>query len=427
MAPAVRPKPTSIGPTSIPSPRATRPLAGIGVLDVSTVVGGPYAAHLLADLGASVIKVEGPGGDAFRFSGPARVPGLGSAFTLINRDKRSIAVDLKTAQGRDVLRRLIERADILLHNIRTPAARRIGLDYQAAKDANPSIIHAHIVGYDTDGPYGDWAAYEDLIQATAGAASLAALSGDDARPRFLPTLIADKVSGHYAASAILAALVARERFGTGAQIETPMLECLAAFLLVEHFGAAVWTGGADDFGYERMLKDALRPFRTADGYIGILPYSDAHWQGLLVAIGRQELKDDARLADHNARVQVLDDLYALIHEATPGRTTAQWLDRLRANGVPASPYNRFGDLLDDPHLRAVGFFQERHGAGLGPYRDIRTPVKFSGRARDDHAQPPRLGEHTIQILGEAGLSPDEIDRLVDDGVVKAPTAPVPGS
>ena len=399
-------------------PDSSKPLHGLRVIEIATVVGGPYCAHLLADYGAEVIKLEGLTGDSFRYSGPSNTTGLGSGFSMINRNKRSLSINLKDPGAKPALTALIESADILLHNIRRPAMIKLGLDYQAVSRINPTIIYAHLVGYDSDGPYGSYPAYEDLIQTVAGAASLAPMMDGEDCPRFIPTLLADKVSGQQAATAILSAVVARLRFGKGACIEIPMMECLAAFLLVEHMDAALWSSEATDFGYKRMLNNHLRPFKTQDGYIGILAYSDTHWRNLLAAIDCEELQDDPRLVDHNTRVRHLDELYAILHKATPARTTEDWLNIFIEYGVPASPYNAISDLANDPHLRDVNFFAVRESQNQGRYYEVRSPVKFDGSAPGNHTEAPMLGEHSRAILGEIGIAPEVVQRLIDAGVVR---------
>jgi crotonobetainyl-CoA:carnitine CoA-transferase CaiB-like acyl-CoA transferase len=354
----------------------------------------------------------------FRFSGKSRVSGVGSGFAQINRGKRSIAIDLKSKATREILDRLIKSADILIHNIRLGAAKRLGIDAPSCFALNPRLIHAHIVGYDSDGPYGERAAFEDLIQTTSGATSLIKLANPDAEPRFLPTLIADKVSACFATSSILAALFARERSEKGLAIEVPMLECLTSFLLVENLGGMRWSSQPEDAGYERMRKPALRPFRTADGFIGILPYSDKHWQAILNVLGLEDLIIDARLATHNARVENLDWLYGLIHQRTPMQTSCYWLQVLGDADIPCSPYNDIGTVIKDEHLEAIGFFVSRDDPAEGSILATRAPVKYNGQAPATNVSAPRLGEATEFILSKLGFDENAISSFFSAGIVK---------
>jgi len=395
----------------------TSPLKGLRVLEVSSVVMGPFSAQLLADMGADVIKLESLDGDVLRYSGPSKTAGLSSSFSLLNRNKRSIAIDLKHPRASGLLAALIKSVDVLVHNIRSGPAKKLGLDYDSVYSLNEKIIHVHLTGFDSDGPYAENPAYEDIIQSVSGAAGLSAMIGEGNKPSLIPTLIADKVTGLHAMGTVLAAAYHREKNGEGTRIEVPMFETVASFLEIEHFGSGMWSGDARASGYGRILNDRMRPFKTRDGYIGLLPYADRDWHNLFLAIDRPDMVDDPRLVNHNSRVQHLCDLYDLIHEATPAKTSEEWLAIFQEAGVPASRFNTLATLPDDPHIQEVGFFVKRESDNQGTYTDIRPPYKFDGQVPGLRYEPPTLGQHSREILTEVGLDAREIETLVEENVI----------
>lgn len=398
----------------------TQPLQGLRVLEISTVVMGPYSAQILGDYGAEVIKLESAGGDVLRYSGPSVTAGLSSSFSLLNRNKRSIAIDLKHPDAAEILIKLIQSVDVLIHNMRAGPAQRLGLDYESLRKVNERLIYVHLTGFDSSGPYAGNPAYEDLIQSTSGVASLAAKVGEGSEPALMPTLIADKVTGLHAVGAVLAAAYERERTNQGCSIEVPMLETVASFLLVEHFGAGMWSASGEATGYDRMLNDRMRPFKTKDGYIGLLPYSDEDWRNLFPVLGYSELVDDPRLETHNSRVAALPELYDLIHEATPARSTEEWLSVFKKANVPAARYNSLESLPSDPHLKQVDFFVQRASENQGRYTDVRSPIKFEGEVPGVRYEPPLLGQHTEEILDDIGFNQHDIEELLSNNVVFRP-------
>lgn len=393
-----------------------RLLGHIRVLDLTTIVLGPYATRFLGDLGAEVIKVESPEGDLFRTVEPSRSRGMGAAFMSANRNKRSLAIDLRSRSGQDVLRRLLPGVDVVVHNMRPKAAARLGLSYEAVRQANPRAVYCFAPGYGSEGPYADAPAYDDPIQAAAGAAALN--SDERGEPRFLPTVIGDKAAGLHLAVATLAGLAAREATGLGCCIETPMFESLVSLLLLEHLQGASFEPPAGPMGYARLTSPHRKPFRTADGYISILPYNAVHWRSFLELAGVAERGDDLDVDDPTQRSLAIGQLYKLIEEVAPERTTGAWLKELRARDIPCAPVNGLHDLLDDPHLRAVGMFRAFDHPTEGRMRSVRSPLRVSGVDEMPDAPAPRLGADTAVILAELRYSEDEIAAMNAAGAIR---------
>ena len=391
-------------------------LEGIRVIEVGAVVLGPYAGQILADLGAEVIKVEPLEGDIARHAHPTG-PGGGALFDNNNRNKRMLSLDLKSAEGRGALARLIERADVVFHNMRVDAAERLGLSFDAVAAINPRIIHCAAIGFGQRGRYRNRPAFDDIIQAASGIAGLGTATGGD--PRFVPTILADKVAALHAVYGILAALVARANGREGPiQVEVPMFEALAAFLLNEHLAAATFDADGA-VGYPRILSPNRRPFSTADGWIAVLPYTDRQWRAFLTEVGREDVIAQDWFADPRQRPAQIDTLYALVAEALPARTTDAWIAALEARDVPCSRIAELGDLLTDPHLAEIGFFDVPDGYPEGVARTLPQPVVFDGIAPSPDTPPRPLGADSRQVLRECGLDDEQIERLVEAGVVRA--------
>lgn len=388
-------------------------LDGVRVVEVGAVVLGPYAGQILADLGAEVIKVEPIEGDIARNAHPSGADG-GALFVNNNRNKRMLALDLKTLECRTALARLIGTADVLFHNMRVDAAERLGLGFDTVAAINPRIVHCAAIGFGQRGPYRDRPAFDDIIQAASGIAGLATATGGD--PRFVPTILADKVAALHAVYGILAALVARANGREGPiQVEVPMFEALAAFLLNEHLAGATFAADGQ-VGYPRLLSPDRRPFRTADGWIAVLPYTDRQWRAFLSEIGREEVAAQDWFADPRQRQTQIGKLYALVAAALPTRTTAAWIERLEARDVPCSRVSGIDDLLTDPHLDEIGFFDVPVGYPEGIVRALPQPVRYEGIAVSPDTAPRGLGADTRAVLAECGFGEDEIDRLIASGV-----------
>lgn len=390
------------------------PLDGIRIVDLTTVFSGPYATVLLGDLGADVVKVEAPGGDVVRRVGPAPTSAMGPMFMAVDRNKRAIGLDLKHPDGREVLGRLVDGADVLVHNMRPDAARRIGADPDSTRARNARLIHLAVVGFGSEGPYADLPAYDDVIQAASGLVTIQSDPGE--RPDYVRMVVADKTAGLLAFGAVCAALVQRDRTGEGCAIEVPMFEAFTSFVLLEHLYGRTFDPPTAPAGYERVLASDRRPFRTADGWLSVVFYNDRHWQGFFDLVDDSELATDARFADHRSRTANSEPLYSMVAEAMIHRTTAEWLALLRDLDVPAMPVASLDDVLDDPHLRAVGFFERSEHPTEGSYIRVRNPLRFSSGLDDDRIQPPRLGEHTAEVLAELGYTDGEIRHLVDSEI-----------
>lgn len=351
------------------------PLRGIKVVDLTTVIAGPYATQILGDMGADVLKIEPPSGDIMRAPGPARSPGMGAAFLNCNRNKRSIALDLREAAHVEQLLGLIEGADIFIHNMRMKAAKRISLNHEVLLARNPRLIHCSIVGFGQNGPYRDRPAYDDIIQAAAGWAGLEQQAGGE--PRYAPTIVADKTTALFAVGAINAALYHRAISGEGQAIEVPMFEAMASFLMIEHLAGRSFVPPLGPTGYSRVLARHRRPYRTSDGYIAVMPYTAAHWRAFFRAAGREDWAGEDALVHDTARAAMIDILYERLAICLTERSSADWLRLLQHIEVPCSPVNTIDDLLEDPHLRATGFFESMEHPSEGTVLSIRPPVRFS--------------------------------------------------
>ena len=391
-------------------------LAGIRVVELATVLMGPYAARILGDHGADVIRIESLEGDSMRHSLPARNPGMSGHNLNIQRNKRSISLDLKAPAGRDAALAVIAGADVVVTNMRRAALARLGLDPVELADRQPGLIVAVGNGYGSDGPYGDKAAYDDAIQAGSGLAWIVGQPRDGAEPGYVPAIMADKICGMTIAQSVLAALVHRGVTGEGQYIEVPMLETMVAFNLVEHIRGESFEPPEGGFGYPRLFTPNRRPVRSADGWVAILPYADKQWLAFFDLIGRPELVDDPRFADHNARIDNIDDAYGLVVEAGPMFTTAEWLAKCEERSIPASAVLDPSQVMEDPHLGAVGMLSVRDHPTEGPYRHIKDGPALARTPMALRRWAPRLGEHTREVLAEAGLEAAAIDALVSDGI-----------
>jgi len=384
------------------------PLAGLKVIDLSSVVFGPYCAQWFADLGADVIKLEAPEGDSTRQTGPGLEPGMAALFIGCNRGKRGLVLDLKTPEGQAALDRLLETADVLLHSIRPQKLKSLGLDPDALLARHPRLVYAGLHGFGEDGPYGGLPAYDDVIQGMSGVADLMAQS--TGTPRYMPTIIADKVSGLTAGIAILSAIIRRATTGKGGFVEIPMFETMVAFNFVEHFYGHHFSPPLGPLGYPRVMAPWRKPLETADGHLCMMAYTDAHWRGFFTAAGAPEHLADLRFASISTRTQHIDAIYGLAAELVRIRTTAEWLALLEEAQVPCAKVIPLGALETDPHLVATGFFQTVE-TPAGPLIFPGVPVLFDG-VRPPVSAPPQLGEHSRAVLTEAGFSDADIAALL---------------
>ena len=387
-------------------------LKGVRIVELSTIVLGPMAGQTLADLGADVIKVEAPGGDIARAAAPHGPSGDGALFVNNNRNKRSVALDLKSEAGRAVLSRLVGRADVFLHNMRNDALARLGFDAEACRAINPSLIHCGAVGFGSNGPHGRRPAYDDVIQAASGLAGLPLHLGGE--PAYVASIMADKIAALHVVHAVTAALFRRERTGEGCTIEVPMFEAMAAFMLNEHLGAASFAADGEP-GYTRLLTPHRRPYRTADGWVGVLPYDERQWRAVLAEIGREDVTKEPWFASGRERSRRGGELYAILGAAMPERSTQAWLETFERLDVPHARVADLNDLIADPHLAAVDFFRPVPGPH-GAVRSVAQPIRFEGCESRDDLPPPALGEHLREVLAELGYDAAEIDRLIAGGL-----------
>lgn len=400
------------------------PLEGIRVIDLTSVVVGPLATQILADHGAEVIKVESKSGDLVRtMNGKSVTPGMGAKFLHLNRNKRSIVLDLKQPAAHAALLRLIARADVLIWNVRPAAMARLKLAYDDVRAVNPNIIYCGMFGFGQDGRYRDKPAYDTIVQGAGGMAALNHRATGE--PRFVPMVVADKVVGLIAVQMITMALYRRSRTGEGCSIQIPMFENLVKFVLEEHMYLKTFEPPLGETGDPRLLDPQGRPIPTRDGYICIAANTDEQAFAFFDAIGRPELKTDPRFSSVQARFANVKDYFQIRAEALRARTTAEWLEILDRNDVPAMPYHTLDSLLEDPHLADTRFFELKDHPTEGGIRSMRLPNHWSCDTRREWNPAPKLGQHSVEILREAGYADAEIDRLIAagatlDGQLKIP-------
>lgn len=398
-----------------------RPLNGIRVLDLSSVIFGPLASQILADYGAEVVKIEPPEGDSTRQTGPATEPGMSAIFLGANHSKQSVVLDLKQKAGRDALQAMIANADVLMHSMRPQKLPSLGLDPAQVRQSHPRLVFANLLGF-LQGPYQGRPAYDDVIQGMSGLADL--MARQTGETRYLPTIAADKTCAHVAAHAILAALLQRERNGQGCVVDIPMFESMVHFNLVEHFYGQHFEPALAEPGYPRVLAPWRRPYQTTDGHVAMMPYTNSHWLRFFEAVGEPEHIRDPRFVDMASRTRHIAELLQIVSRLVAQHDTAYWLalcDRLE---IPAAPVRRLEDLPQDPHLQATGFFETLHDPAMGQLRFTATPVRFNGQ-RHPVSLPPRLGEHTRTQLQAAGLSTAQIDAMLASGAALAPAQAIP--
>ena len=408
------------------------PLAGVRVLDLTAVVAGPLATQSLGDMGADVIKIESPDGDAPRYTGPTRSPGMAALFMGLNRAKRSLVLDLKQDAAKAALWRLIATADVFAHSMRPQKIEALGFGHRTVCGRNPRIVYAAIHGYRDGGPYSGQPAYDDVIQGQSGVAALMAeIAGE---PRYAPTILADKTTALSLIGAVSAALYAREKTGRGQFVEVPMFESMVSFVLAEHLFGHCFEPPTGTLGYTRVMGTWRRPYQTKDGYLCMMAYTERHWRKFWAMVGRPEVCDDPRFCDIASRARNVVALYELAGACLPEKTTDEWLVLLRELEIPAARMASLDDLFADPQLAATGFFKRATHPSEGEIRYTDFPVRFGaaveGAAADGATAArlqPRLGEHSLEVLREAGLDDAEIKTLLAagatiDGRVKAQAA-----
>lgn len=386
--------------------RPSGPLAGVKVLDLTWVILGPYCTQLLADHGADVIKLESPDGDPMRTVGPRRTNDMGPSFLQLNRNKRSMTLDLKQEASRRVLHRLIAWCDVFVSNMRPQALERLGLDYESVRRVNPRVVYVGCSGFGEDGPYAGRPAFDEVIQAMTGLAAARARESDG-MPQSCPFPLADRYAGLYAAFCIGAALAAVARDGVGQKLEIPMFEVVAQLVLADHMIGSVFDPPESAPGYDRYLNGQRTYFRTADGHLCAAINTDRQWRKFLEAAGRQDLLDHPSFATRAARARDARAVDRQLREIFAGAATGHWLALLEGAEVPAAPVRGIADLLDDPHLAAVDFFISAPHPTEGTLRMPGFPARWSATPPDYRRAAPGLGQHTDEILAELGLLRDD--------------------
>jgi len=399
-----------------------KPLAGVRVVEVGAVVLAPYAASILADMGATVIKIEPPQGDSTRSLGHAEHPGMASIFLNCNRGKKSVVMDLRQPQALEALRKVVAQSDVFLHNMRADSAQRLGIGYEALRQVNPRLVYAACYGYGAAGRGARRPAYDDVIQAGCGIASIKGRI--DGQPSYAPTIIADKTTALFVVIGIMGALMERGRTGEGRELEVPMLETMTHFMSVEHLNGLTWQEPRAPSGYLRLMNPYRRPHRTSDGYLAVMPHSESQWRKFFTAVGRTDVLGDPRFATPADRSRNIEAMYIIVSEVLPTRTTAEWVEVFTKHDVPFGPVNSLEDLVSDGHLADVGFWHEVDHPTEGRLRVPSFPVRDGGPRGDatPAAIAPRLGEHTIEVLRAAGCADAEIEAMMSTGAVKAAAA-----
>lgn len=396
----------------------TGALDGVRIVDLTTVILGPWATQMLGDMGADVIKVETHHGDTTRHTGDRRNPEMAAFFMATNRNKRSVVLDLRKQEARDALFKLVGTADVFVHNMRPSIAAKLGLDDEKFLSAYPNLVYVKTYGFRGDGPFANKPAYDDVIQAASGVTDLNTVISEGGEPRYVPTIMADKTSSFHVVSAVLAALYHREKTGEGQVIEVPMFEVLVDYLMVEHLNGAAFEPPIADMGYARLLNKMRKPYKTLDGYLCVLPYTDQNWQDMFKIAGREDLQDDPRFVDLATRTRHSAEIYGLLEDMVVTRSTEELQQALNAASIPVQKVNTKEDLLSDEQLTATGFWQFADHPTEGRIRLTDPPVRFSKSPSSIRRLQPRLGEQSAEVLAEAGFSDVEIAGLFEVGVSK---------
>ena len=392
------------------------PLKGIRILDLTSVVLGPLATQILGDYGADIIKLESIEGDLMRANGVSKNPGMSSIFMAINRNKRSVAMDLKKPAAQALALDLAKTVDVVVHNMRVAAIERLGLGYKAVAKVNPNIVYCVATGFGQKGPDAARPAFDDVIQAACGLASL--IGHESGTPDYVPSLIADKTTGMAVVNAVLAALFHRERSGEGQYVEVPMLETMTAFTLAEHLGGLSFMPATAKAGYARLLAGGRKPAPTKDGFVAMLPYTAEHWTTLFKSVGRDDLAGKYNFQDRQQRNARVKELYADMATVTRLMTSAECIALCHRIDIPATRIYSLDELPEHPHLKAVGMFTALEHPTEGATVAVRPATLFAKTPASIRSAAPHLGEHSLECLAEAGVSADALSRLVQEGVLK---------
>ena len=387
-------------PNPDPTNLASGPLAGIRVLDLTSVVMGPYATQMLGDLGADVVKIEEPAGDLSRSMGPGRQRGMSGTALNLHRNKRSVLLDLKNAANRPIVEALVRRSDVIVTNLRPGPLARLNLGYEACRDIRHDTIFCQAHGWPSDSEHGDRPAYDDIIQSATGAADL--MERVTTQVKLFPSIVADKVCGLMILNGVLAALYHRERSGEGQRIEVPMIDAALSFQLVEHLAGAAMEPPMSAAGYGRVVSPERGSQCASDGWITVLPYDDRQWRAMFVAGGRPDLADDARFSNAYARSINPDALYTELGKLLATRTVAEWMDACAVMGVAAEPVRSLDDAIEI--AMANGSIMLAEHPIVGTYRQVQPPIRMSATPQNVWRHAPLIGEHTDEVLAELGLA-----------------------
>ena len=391
------------------------PLKGVKIVDLTTVVMGPFATQILGDMGADIIKVEAPAGDNMRWVGPMKNPGMGHIHMHLNRNKRSLVLDLKAPAGLAAALKLVAQSDAMIYNVRPQAMARLGLSYDAVKAINPKLVYVGAYGFSERGSYAGRPAYDDLIQGAAGVPSLTMDQGGDV-PRYAPVTLGDRSVGLQTVIATVGALFHAIRTGEGQSVDVTMFESLSQFVLGDHMGGKTFVPPIGDAGYARLLAPDRRPYATADGFLCVLIYNDKHWSNFFEAVGRIELKNDPRFCDHTSRAANIREVYEFVADIMHTRTTADWRALLEKADIPNTPMHTIDSLIDDPHLNGSGFFPQYQHPTEGTVRTTAPVGEWSETPLSIRRLAPQLGEHSHEILRELGYANEDIAQMVAAGV-----------
>lgn len=397
---------------------AAGPLDGVRVIDLASVVMGPYCAQLLGDLGADVVKVEAPAGDSTRLTLPQRSPGMGALALNVNRNKRGVALDLKSEAGREALLALVRTADVLLTNMRPAALARLGLSFDDLAAVNPRLVYCNAQGFRSDSDRGDLAAYDEIVQAASGVVDL--MRRGTGTPTYVPTILGDKVCALTMTYAILAALVHQRATGQGQQVEVPMVDTMVAFTFVEHLAGHSFVPAEGPIGFNRSMTPGHRALRTADGWACILPYTTANIVDFFTAAGRPDLAGEPRFVDYAQRAEHWGDLYDTLDQVAATRSTAEWQVLCAEHSIPFAPVLELEDAEVDPYLAAGGVVETAEHPTEGTYRRLGSPLRFSATPTSVRRHAPGLGEHTAEVLAELGYDEATVAAMLAAGEAVAP-------
>ena len=393
-----------------------KPLEGIRIIDASSILMVPYCTRLLADMGAEIIKVETLDGDNTRYIGPSKNNGMAAVFLNINRNKKSISVDLKTPEGRLIIYKLIKTSDVFVSNIRKVALEKIKLTHSDFEKLNPKIITANAVGFSSEGPYAGLPAFDDTIQAISGMAAYQGAYSD--QPSYTSGATADKVTGIMLGISIIGALFSREKSGKGMELEVPMMETMVDFTLVEHLYGFNFIPPKAPPIYPRQSSPNRRPYKTKDGFVAVLPYSDEQWLRFFKLVGKDETLKDSRFSTLKSRNENIDLLYQILSNELTKKETDYWLEALKRSDIPAAKVNFPEEIFKDKHLQETNFFRETNHPSEGNLLYPKFPVEFKNTNNDETLHAPNLGENTKEILVDLGYSEFEIESLASNNIIK---------